>query len=61
VSEDFVLLREVEARRRLGNRPIRLQVLVPYGSWIGSGALRVLRMKIDDEMVHLMVGYESYR
>jgi hypothetical protein len=60
VSEDFVLLREVEARRRLGNRRIRLQVLVPYGSWIGSGALRVLRMKMHDDVVDVTAGYEAY-
>jgi hypothetical protein len=70
VSEDFVLLREVEARRRLGDRRIRLQVLVPYGNWTGSGALRVLRMKMiepnsparqDESDVELVVGYEAYQ
>ena len=61
MSEDFVLLREVEARRRLGNRRIRLQMLVPYGEWLGGGALRVLRMKTHDDAVDLIVGYEWYR
>ena len=60
MSEYVFLLREVEARRRLGNRRIRLQMLVPYGPWIGAGALRVLRMKCSEEAVDLTVGYESY-
>jgi hypothetical protein len=44
VNEDLVLLPEVQARRLLGDRHIRLQVLAPYGSWTGSGTLRVLRV-----------------
>ena len=54
-------MREVDARRCLGDRRIRLHVLVPYGTWIGVGALRVLRLKFDDDAVDLMAGYESYR
>jgi len=65
VSEDLVLLPEVQARRLLGDRPIRLQVLAPYGLWTGSGVLRVLRMKAYGENVdgdvELVVGYESYQ
>jgi hypothetical protein len=56
---------EVEARRALANRPIRLHTLVPYGSWIGCGVLRVLRLVAQDDAVEaeveLTVGYESYR
>lgn len=52
---------EVQARRVLGNRPIRLQMLVPYGAWIGRGALRVLRVKLnEDRSVDLTAGYEAY-
>jgi hypothetical protein len=69
VSEHVVLLREVDARRELGDRRIRLHVLAPYGNWIGNGALRVLRMVVrqaqDDSVpmeseVELIAGYESY-
>lgn len=61
MSEDLILVPEVQARRALGDRPIRLQMLVPYGAWIGRGALRVLRLKLDDDRpAELTVGYESY-
>ncbi|HZY97498.1 MAG TPA: hypothetical protein VFE35_10375 [Candidatus Cybelea sp.] len=61
MSDDLILVPEVQARRALGNRPVRLQMLVPYGAWIGRGALRVLRLKInDDQSAVLTVGYESY-
>jgi len=62
-----MLLPEVEARRALADRSIRLRLLVPYGTWIGRGTLRVLRLKMsfdsaqDDNVVELVVGYESYR
>jgi hypothetical protein len=46
VNEDVVLLPEVQARRLLGDRRIRLHVLAPYGSWTGRGTLRVLRMTV---------------
>jgi hypothetical protein len=58
---DLVLMPEVEARRALGDRPIRLEVLVPYGSWAGCGRLRVLRLKMTDDAAELTVGYEAYR
>jgi hypothetical protein len=61
VNEDVVLVPEVEVRRSLGARPIRLRVLAPYGAWIGSGKLRVLRLKMNDGEVELVAGYESYR
>jgi len=61
VSEDLVLVPEVQARRLLGEERIRLQVLAPFGAWIGCGVLRVLRLKADDGEVELTVGYESYR
>ncbi|MGA8574703.1 MAG: hypothetical protein WB609_03315 [Candidatus Cybelea sp.] len=62
MTEDLILLPEVQARRALGDRPIRLQVLAPYGTWIGHGVLRVLRLKInDDRSADVTVGYESYR
>ncbi|MGA8327637.1 MAG: hypothetical protein WB757_16295 [Candidatus Cybelea sp.] len=62
MSEELVLLPEVEARRILRGERIRLQVLVPPGVWTGCGSLRVLRMKInDDRTFDLVAGYESYQ
>ncbi len=63
MNEDLVLVPEVQARRVLRERRIRLNVLAPYGSWFGCGTLRVLRVKINEpsEEVELTVGYESYQ
>ena len=62
MSDDLILMPEVQARRVLADRPIRLHTLVPYGSWIGCGSLRVLRLKIEEDgSAGLTVGYESYR
>ena len=36
---------EVEARQALQGRRLRIDVLRPYGAWIGCGTLRVLRCK----------------
>jgi len=37
-------------------------MLAPYGSWVGCGRLRVLRLKFDDDRsAELTVGYESYQ
>jgi len=56
-----MLVPEVEARAALRGHPLRFSVLAPYGAWIGCGALRVLRLKVnDDESADLTVGYESY-
>lgn len=57
-----MLVPEVQARRVLRERRIHLHVLAPYGSWIGCGTLRVLRLKMNElsEEVELTVGYESY-
>ena len=62
-----MLVPEVQARRALRGRRIRLRVLAPYGAWIGCGALRVLRLKLteaavqDDREVEVIAGYESYQ
>ena len=68
MSDDLVLVPAVQARRALGSRRVRLKMLVPYGAWIGHGALRVLRVKLqdpdhcgqDEKGVELTVGYEAY-
>jgi len=60
-DDDLTLVPEVEARRLLRHRNLRLSVLAPYGSWLGRGTLRVLRLKTaDDESTELVAGYESY-
>ncbi len=62
MNDDLTLLPEVLARRALGDRPMRLKVLAPFGAWIGCGALRVLRVRVpDDREVEVTAGYESYR
>ncbi len=62
MNEDVILVPEVRARLALGNRPLQLHVLAPFGSWIGCGALRVLRLKVnEDRSCDLTVGYESYQ
>lgn len=60
-----MLVPEVEARRALAGRRVHLQVLVPFGSWIGCGRLRVLRSTLrqaesGEPEVDLIVGYEAY-
>ena len=62
MTEDLILLPEVRARRVLGDRQIRLHLLAPYGTWVGCGTLRVLRLKInEDRSADMTAGYESYR
>ena len=60
MTEDPILAREVDARRALHGRRVKLSVLAPYGQWAGCGALRVLRLKIDEESAELVAGYERY-
>ena len=61
MSDELTLLPEVRARQVLRGRRIRSILLAPYGGWAGRGALRVLRVRMDDdESAELTVGYESY-
>ncbi len=56
-----MLVPEVQARLALRDQRVRVDVLRPFGSWIGCGALRVLRLKTHgDATADLTVGYESY-
>ena len=58
----MILLPEVQARLALGAQRLKVRVLVPFGSWVGCGTLRVLRLKIhDDRSGDLVIGYDSYR
>ena len=62
MSEELILVPEVEARRALRKQSLRMQVLAPHGAWVGCGVLRVLRLRVhDDRSADMMVGYESYR
>ena len=62
MSEDVILMPEVRARLALETQRLRMRVLVPFGSWIGCGTLRVLRLKInDDRSADIVAGYDSYR
>jgi hypothetical protein len=67
VNEDLVLVPEVEARRALRGRRIRVQMVAPIGPWIGCGTLRVLRLTVQqaqdetEETAEIAVGYEAYR
>lgn len=56
-----MLMPEVEARRAQRSQRLRIRVLAPYGSWLGCGTLRVLRVTTDEHgAADLTVGYESY-
>jgi hypothetical protein len=57
---ELVLLPEVDARRALDARSLRVSLLAPYGHWIGRGTLRVLRVISGEDRTELTVGYESY-
>lgn len=62
MNEELILVREVLARRALHDHALRLHVLAPHGTWLGCGALRVLRLKInEDRSADVVAGYESYR
>ena len=57
---------EVQARRHLRGRVGAFSVLAPVGSFAGKGALRVLRVSLDElssgceSNIALVCGYESY-
>ena len=62
MNEEMILVPEMQARRALRDHALRLHVLAPHGAWLGCGALRVLRLKInEDRSADVVVGYESYR
>ncbi len=57
---ELVLLPEVDARRALDARRLRVSLLAPFGHWLGRGTLRVLRVISSDDGTELTLGYESY-
>ncbi len=66
MTEDLILLRDVEARYALRGRLLHYTVLAPFGGWVGRGALRVLRAMVTGpqgdagEIVDLVLGYDAY-
>ncbi len=62
MPDDLVLIPEVEARRLLGDRRMRMVMVAPIGAWYGRGRLRVLRIRERDggEVLELFAGYDSY-
>lgn len=54
------MMTDVQARRAAGDRRVRVCVLAPVGSWLGSGSLRVLRVRGGADELDLTLGYESY-
>lgn len=63
---DVTMMRDVEARYSLRGRLLRYTVLRPVGTWMGSGALRVLRVREvpnveTGDVVDVVLGYEAYR
>ena len=60
------MMRDVEARYALRERPLRYTVLTPVGAYMGVGALRVLRVREEGnaergDFVDVVLGYEAYR
>lgn len=58
--EDFILMREADARRALAGKNVLFSVLAPVGVHVGRGVLRVLRLRAQGERIELVCGYESY-
>ncbi len=54
------MLTDVEARRAVGERRVRVSVLAPVGAWLGVGDLRVLRVRADGDDLNFTLGYASY-
>jgi hypothetical protein len=50
----------VDARAMLGDRAMRLRVLLPPYPALGCGVLRALRISETNEFVEIVAGYESY-
>jgi len=54
------LLPEVEARAALAGRDLLLRVLRPPYPALGTGTLRVLRVREGDEKIEVIAGYDGY-
>jgi hypothetical protein len=56
----LTLLPEVEVRAALAGRALVLSVLRPPYPALGTGTLRVLRVRDAQERTELVVGYDGY-
>ncbi len=56
----LTLLPEVEARLALAGRDLVLRVLRPPYPAVGTGTLRVLRVRESAEFTELIAGYDGY-
>jgi hypothetical protein len=54
------MMTDVQARRAVGERRVRVSVLAPVGAWFGVGDLRVLRVRDEGEHLDFTLGYASY-
>ena len=61
MSDDLVLVPEVEARARLGDRVLCERMVLPPYPALGLGRLRVLRVDENEERTTLVCGYEGYQ
>jgi len=63
-TDELVLLPWVDARRMLGDRPLRFRVLTPPYAAVGVGVLRALRVRAlggeHDGAWELVAGYDGY-
>jgi hypothetical protein len=50
----------VEARSMLGDRAVRVRMLLPPYAALGCGTLRALRIAEHDERIEIVAGYEAY-
>ncbi len=60
VPAGSVLLPEVEARRALAGRPLRLLLIAPPYRAVGVGVLRALRIAERDGVTEIAAGYDRY-
>ena len=56
----LTLLPEVRARRLLSDRRLRLLLVTPPYPSLGTGTLRVLRVRDDGDGAEVTAGYERY-
>jgi hypothetical protein len=56
----LTLLPEVEARAALAGRDLTLRILRPPYAALGTGSLRVLRVRERGECTEIVAGYDGY-
>jgi len=64
--EGVSMMRDVEARYALRGRSLRYMVLMPLGTWLAKGTLRVLRVREVSnaergDYVDVVLGYDAYQ